>query len=784
MGANNDTSRTIKNAEKMSKLLHSYEKSKYSELKIQNIPKKCQSHSKKRYFNRNKRINSTVPNKTYSKDLTINKNNLLIKKENFELLKNKNLANSTITEEETIIDLGVVEYANSIDFIKNTPKNSEKYKILNDNNSKKSNQKENFALNKNNLKCINSNNYNDNKKFIKQKIQNNTPYNKDTTKKIYSNHILNRDSISSNISKNNSNKISSKNTNINHHYNTNDQSLLKKDKNACYTEHKKINSKSKKNNYKIINKCPSCSNENKIINELSKNKIKQEKEIKFLKLKVKNLYSIIEDNKTQKEIEIKKRDELISELQNEKLKNENRISLLKNQLKNEILIENNLGMRSSRNVTSQKLEPINGGLYTDENGSNTARLNLLYHPELHRNNNNFNEFKRHSNYFSTEENNNFNNFNCNSNSNSNINILYKKKFGKEIKNLKCVYHNSKNNFSSDINMFPNCKRPSSIENIPNKNENQDKSLSSKNNNIYYKLSNKHKIIRFKNKHSFFRISASPIINKKYIYTSWNTNRNSLREKIDKSSNSRILNENCTKVEENLNVIHIPKNTEQTKNINQNKSDQNIIVLNKNIEKFELIKEPDNKEQTLNLDLSSSFSNITKKAKETQFLDDDTTLINWPLISDNKNKNNNIYKSPNLNKYFEYEKSSSINNNDNENNIVRNKIIINSLPPHRLIKYNTTTTSRVNILQNIWKINFIVFNEKLELFVNKNILLSKAIHKLIDKLKGEKIFELENIFDKYIFMHDNRKLFINKSIEQNTLYNNAIIFVLKNDEKNN
>ena len=71
-----------------------------------------------------------------------------------------------------------------------------------------------------------------------------------------------------------------------------------------------------------------------------------------------------------------------------------------------------------------------------------------------------------------------------------------------------------------------------------------------------------------------------------------------------------------------------------------------------------------------------------------------------------------------------------------------------------------------------------------MIINKNILLFKAIYKLVDRIKAKKKFECQNIFDEYIFTHDDKKLFINKTMEQNLLFNNAIIHVVKNEEKNN
>ena len=797
MGVNNDTPNTIRKLDKNNKLICSNEKKKYFESEVINIPKKCKSYSSKKCFGKNKQINEIFSNKIQLKNKIMKKNSYF-QKIKFEKIKNQNLVNNTLTEDETIIDLGSVEFANSNILNKNYSKKNEKYKMINGRISKKSKIKEKKTSNKNIMKCTDLNIYDkycdNNKKLTKTEknsiCKNEISDNKDDTKKFYSNANLNRDNKCKIVIKKNNGKINSKNTNFNSTYNTNESSLRRASSNECYTEFKKINKKNKRNkrnNYKIINKCASCSNEKKIINELSKNKIKQEEEIKLLKLKVENLYNIIEDTKTQRDFEIKTRDNLISALKNEKIKNENRISQLKKKLKNEEYSTNNLGVQSYfKYFPSHNSDFINGGLYTDENRNSTAKLNTLYRQNLYQNNNynnkNIDKIKKHNNYYSTEANNN----NCKFNYNTNL--LYKKKSGKDLKNLKSKYHINTYNYLSNINMLHANRRPISIKNIPvfqknkkmasrNKNENQENFLNLKmksycaNNNIYNKLNNKTRITKNENKHSCFRISSSPI-KKKYIYTSWNTNRNSFNEIKEKSANSKNLYEDLTKRDENLDVIDIKK-----VKLSQNKNSKNIIILNKNIQKFALIKEPDDKEQTLNLNESSSFSIITQKAKETNFLDEDTTLIDWPLLNNDKN---NILKLSNFNKCLENKNPLNINNKDIENN----EVIINSLIPHGFIKYTNTTTSNINVLKNIWKISFIIFNEKIDLFINKNILLFKAIYKLVDRIKAKKKFECQNIFDEYIFTHDDKKLFINKTMEQNLLFNNAIIHVVKNEEKNN
>ena len=584
-----------------------------------------------------------------------------------------------------------------------------------------------------------------------------------------------------------------------------------------------------------VQKCSSYNNENNLIKRLQIAKKQQEKEIMLLKMKVNSLFSIIEDNKNLKEFEIKKKDKLISDLQKDKIKNENIIKKLKNKLKKETINYNKNSLKKINDIQNK---------YTHINiNSNPIKRSM----NIRLTKNNFNIRNDNISQLNTEY-----NLNNKGENNTEFfkNIVYKKKNRKCSENVKKKMLRESNPIRLNIDLTNSLKKPLIQKTLPNldikykdtnfmrvSNSEDKKELSKKLNNYIIELNNFNRNKR--NKSDF----EEKIINSNKIIFNKNENINNLVYIPKKSKLSKkfiLLGNNkedkdseigrSKSITNNNNLILKYNNiNKKIKNKENDILQKNEILLNKNIEK--ILKEinsrkPNKKRRQSSLNNCETISlNVSNYLKELVYdINPDITMnLNFSQIIGDNSKNIFINKEDkSLFEIFDKEKIihknnfNNIDNNEIESEIIKeNKNIKNKKDfkfDNNTIYYNKSPILKskiknvnednpllniINLRKNyssrnfpiIWKLTFIITEEKIELNLKKNILLCNAVNILINKIKSlsldRKFSDIINNKEKLFFISNNIILNMDKTLEENKLNNHSKIFViLDNYDSNN
>lgn len=507
-----------------------------------------------------------------------------------------------------------------------------------------------------------------------------------------------------------------------------------------------------------MNKCPSYKNENKIIKKLEMTKKCQEKEIILLKKKVKSLCNIIEDNNNFKENIIKKKDKLIYNLQKEKIKNENIIKKLKTQLKYKDKNEININKEIIKNYTKIQKKNKKDTFKTENISYNNENVeifkNLIYEKKKRKDSNSIKkkilrnsipikinidltipnkpltkykngtyEMKNKFEDFSKEKNNQnlVTNYNLNS-----VKLADEKRYSKEISRNKSDFNEQFNTLK--VNNFLESKKYI-LDNL-----------------IYVPKNSKlSKQFVFHGYSREGRLGKSKSI----------TNINPLISKFN-NKNKEIRNENIEYTIDNSNKETISLNG--TNNLNDS-----------------LIKKED---ASMNLNLSPIIKNYSKNILQSI---EDTSIDDFLKT---KTSNQNVFNIIN-----------NQNNNENLNYIYENKLKLDYVDigqrAHVSPKMRQNNDQNINQQKkyfyakeyfNKWNITFIILNEKVEIILNKNELLSNAVETIISKIKENK-----TLYKKFDFIIDNKDNLIflsnsiilnkEKSLEENNLSNHSKIFVI-------
>ena len=507
-----------------------------------------------------------------------------------------------------------------------------------------------------------------------------------------------------------------------------------------------------------MNKCPSYKNENKLIKKLEMTKKCQEKEIILLKKKVKSLCNIIEDNNNFKENIIKKKDKLIYNLQKEKIKNENIIKKLKTQLKYKDKNEININKEIIKNYTKIQKKNKKDTFKTENISYNNENVeifkNLIYEKKKRKDSNSIKktilrnsipikinidltipnkpltkykngtyEMKNKFEDFSKEKNNQnlVTNYNLNSGK-----LADEKRYSKEISRNKSDFNEQFNTLK--VNNFLESKKYI-LDNL-----------------IYVPKNSKlSKQFVFHGYSREGRLGKSKSI----------TNINPLISKFN-NKNKEIRNENIEYTIDNSNKETISLNG--TNNLNDS-----------------LIKKED---ASMNLNLSPIIKNYSKNILQSI---EDTSIDDFLKT---KTSNQNVFNIIN-----------NQNNNENLNYIYENKLKLDYVDigqrAHVSPKMRQNNDQNINQQKkyfyakeyfNKWNITFIILNEKVEIILNKNELLSNAVETIISKIKENK-----TLYKKFDFIIDNKDNLIflsnsiilnkEKSLEENNLSNHSKIFVI-------
>ena len=507
-----------------------------------------------------------------------------------------------------------------------------------------------------------------------------------------------------------------------------------------------------------MNKCPSYKNENKLIKKLEMTKKCQEKEIILLKKKVKSLCNIIEDNNNFKENIIKKKDKLIYNLQKEKIKNENIIKKLKTQLKYKDKNEININKEIIKNYTKIQKKNKKDTFKTENISYNNENVeifkNLIYEKKKRKDSNSIKkkilrnsipikinidltipnkpltkykngtyEMKNKFEDFSKEKNNQnlVTNYNLNS-----VKLADEKRYSKEISRNKSDFNEQFNTLK--VNNFLESKKYI-LDNL-----------------IYVPKNSKlSKQFVFHGYSREGRLGKSKSI----------TNINPLISKFN-NKNKEIRNENIEYTIDNFNKETISLNG--TNNLNDS-----------------LIKKED---ASMNLNLSPIIKNYSKNILQSI---EDTSIDDFLKT---KTSNQNVFNIIN-----------NQNNNENLNYIYENKLKLDYVDigqrAHVSPKMRQNNDQNINQQKkyfyakeyfNKWNITFIILNEKVEIILNKNELLSNAVETIISKIKENK-----TLYKKFDFIIDNKDNLIflsnsiilnkEKSLEENNLSNHSKIFVI-------
>ena len=507
-----------------------------------------------------------------------------------------------------------------------------------------------------------------------------------------------------------------------------------------------------------MNKCPSYKNENKIIKKLEMTKKCQEKEIILLKKKVNSLCNIIEDNNNFKENIIKKKDKLIYNLQKEKIKNENIIKKLKTQLKYKDKNEININKEIIKNYTKIQKKNKKDTFKTENISYNNENVeifkNLIYEKKKRKDSNSIKkkilrnsipikinidltipnkpltkykngtyEMKNKFEDFSKEKNNQnlVTNYNLNS-----VKLADEKRYSKEISRNKSDFNEQFNTLK--VNNFLESKKYI-LDNL-----------------IYVPKNSKlSKQFVFHGYSREGRLGKSKSI----------TNINPLISKFN-NKNKEIRNENIEYTIDNSNKETISLNG--TNNLNDS-----------------LIKKED---ASMNLNLSPIIKNYSKNILQSI---EDTSIDDFLKT---KTSNQNVFNIIN-----------NQNNNENLNYIYENKLKLDYVDigqrAHVSPKMRQNNDQNINQQKkyfyakeyfNKWNITFIILNEKVEIILNKNELLSNAVETIISKIKENK-----TLYKKFDFIIDNKDNLIflsnsiilnkEKSLEENNLSNHSKIFVI-------
>jgi hypothetical protein len=234
-----------------------------------------------------------------------------------------------------------------------------------------------------------------------------------------------------------------------------------------------------------------------------------------------------------------------------------------------------------------------------------------------------------------------------------------------------------------------------------------------------------------------------------------TNINPLISKFN-NKNKEIRNENIENTIDNSNKETISLNG--TNNLNDS---------------------PNKKEDaSMNLNLSPIIKNYSKNILQSI---EDTSIDDFLKT---KTSNQNVFNIIN-----------NQNNNENLNCIYENKLKLDYVDigqrAHVSPKMRQSNDQNINQQKkyfyakeyfNKWNITFIILNEKVEIILNKNELLSNAVETIISKIKENK-----TLYKKFDFIIDNKDNLIflsnsiilnkEKSLEENNLSNHSKIFVI-------
>ena len=532
----------------------------------------------------------------------------------------------------------------------------------------------------------------------------------------------------------------------------NDRKVIKLDLDLDESNISDIDENPKVNNYIFselitLKKCPSYKNEINMIKNLEMTKKNQENEIKLLKKKVNSLCNIIEDNKNFKENIIKKKDKLISYLQKEKIKNENIIKKLKTQLKKEKAKDNN------------------------DTGKNFV---------ITKNNTKINKYQNNNYNIKTE-------IISNNKNNKEIisNMIYEKKSYQKKDNL-----NKGKAFRQSIPFKINIDLTNNITNPLIKYQNET-----------YELKNKafiKSIIDNSKKLSSNNVKGPNINNdnKKMFCKTLKKNVSDFNEKFNKFTMS--------------NLLYIPKKSKLQKNcvlcVNNKEGIRgrcnSITNFNKLVLKIDDFNIQEKKEQkndksnkeTISLNGTNFFESINKK-------EDISMSLNLSPITKNYSKNLiQSIEDNSMNDLFKTKKNNENNTNrEKQNYIYKNKLKIDIIDiglktKNKLCLSPNIRKSSGQIINkqnnyfyakdyfNMWKISFIILNEKVNITLNKDILLSDAIDILINKIRQNNALYKKFSFvieskENLIFLANNKILNKSKSLEGNKLGNNSKIFII-------
>ena len=493
-----------------------------------------------------------------------------------------------------------------------------------------------------------------------------------------------------------------------------------------------INDNLEDNNYYLsgfnpVHKCPSYKNENKIIKKLKMTKKNQENQIKSLKNKVNNLYNIIENNKI-------KESKLISDLKKEKIKNENIIRKLKIELIKE---KNEIQYNIYKKYTNEKKLSNNNSLMVK---GNINHLKTDFY------------------------------INCNKKEQKNEiipNIIYCKKYRKNSDFLKHTILRKKIPIKINIDLFDN----DSEKNI--KIINTDSNVNNKKHNNY--LKNENKIyVRLKQNKSDFEENKDKINNERKNNNDKFNNLVYVPKKSNISKKFVIFgNKRRSKSITNPNDIKIK--LKNNNNINNNMIDEKKDIKKKNLETLSLT------------DTNFIYESLNKKGEISM------NLNLSPIIKKNsKKKIQSIEESP-ISDLFKTKKIIDNNNMDKQNFIYKNKLKFeindtghknnkkSSLSPQEKNSNKQKNYFYSRNCPNLLKISFIFLQEKIDLILNQNNSFPQIIKELINKInenktKYQKFSLIHENKDKLIFIYNNIMLDKNKSLEENNVSNNSIIFI--------
>lgn len=531
------------------------------------------------------------------------------------------------------------------------------------------------------------------------------------------------------------------------------------------------------NSFYSVRKCESYKNENNIIKKLRITKMNQENEIKLLKMKVNSLCNMIEDHKYIKENELKKKDKLILDLQKEKIKNEKEIKKLKTQLKKERKSQKN------KNNINNKYEIKKLNIRNNKNNrsfkrnGNIAHLNTEYTSNKikEKNKDAFNNIIYHKKSKIISDNMKQKIFKKNSPINLRKNIgsyirrsLGQSEYEKDIIKYKDTYfikgYNSEikneNQFLTGLNQ----NKSYFDKEIGNVNVNNLMDNKIVNNIVYIPKRSKlsQKCVLFWNNKKRQLGKSKSTTNKYDMVLKFNELNKEKNDQIKNSNkNNIILEENYGKVIKR-NETNLNNNTESISLNGTNKFKDSI---NKN------------EEITMNLD----FSPIIEDNSNNKILaNDDTSIYDLFLLNNNININANYHSENNSPK------------NKNKLNISqKSKNKTPSPIANRAKKLSDQNLILKNIIRKVnyyinnedkLKLSFIFGKDKIDFICKKNILFFNAINYLFIKIKendflNQKFGHMLEYSKKLYFISNDIILDKNKTLEENNLNNHAKIFVI-------